>query len=180
MTLQIESGAPSFYTFSTFHLHKNALRYGAALSLISFCAVTLIFNYGIREKLWTFQTVQPLSIEPSYANPTADATPASAAAERTIMRVSLPGSVLHSLEGVYFSVQVSRTYRISLDGQRIYLQVDQQQKIELIPISDDTLYAGETRLIKFAPTSAGGIDRLDIYDGSFHALAKRDLVGFGY
>ena len=47
MTLQSEIGAPSFYTFSSFHLHKNALFYGAVLSLISFCAVTLIFNYGI-------------------------------------------------------------------------------------------------------------------------------------
>jgi hypothetical protein len=55
MTFQTENGAPSFYTFPSFHPHRNALLYGAVLSLIAFCAVTLIFNYGIREKLWSYQ-----------------------------------------------------------------------------------------------------------------------------
>ena len=174
MTLQTESGAPSFYTFPSFHPRRNALLYGAVLSLVAFCAVTLMFNYGIREKLWSFQTTPPPAIEPAYAKPTAEPAPASVRAEHTITRVSLPESVLQSLEGVYFSAKVSRTYRISLGGRRIYLQVDQQEKIELIPISDDTLYAGETRLIKFAPASAGSIDRLDIYDGGLHAVARRE------
>lgn len=163
MALQIENGTPSFYTFSTFHLHRNALLYGAALSLISFCAVTLIFNYGIREKLWSFQTAQPLSIEPSYAKPMTNAAPARAAAEHTITRVVLPDSVLHALEGTYFSAKANRTYHISLDGRRLYLQVDQQEKRELIPVSEDTLYAGEGQLIKFTADWAGRIDRLEIY-----------------
>ena len=173
MTLQPENGAPSFYTFSNFQLHKNALLYGAVLSLLSFCAVILIFNYGIREKLWSFQTAQPLSIEPSYAQPTANAAPARAAAPETITRVSLPDSVLHSLAGAYFSEQVNRTYHISLDGNRIYLEVDQQEKRELIPIANDTLYAGDGQLIKFSLSRSGTIDQLDFYNDGQHTISRR-------
>lgn len=174
MTLQAENGTPSFYTFSNFHLHKNALLYGAALSLISFCAVTLIFNYGIREQLWSFQTAQPLSIEPSYAQPVNNAALAGGAAPETITRVWLADSALHSLEGVYFSAKVNRTYLITVDRRRqIYLKIDHQELIELIPVSEDTLYAGEGHLIKFKADQAGRIDHLEIYNNGQHIIARR-------
>ncbi|MGE5321278.1 MAG: hypothetical protein ACM3SW_00340 [Actinomycetota bacterium] len=173
MTLQPQNGAPSFYTFANFHPGRNALLYGAALSVISFCAVALIFNYGIREKLWSFQTAQPLSIEPSYATPMNSAAHASSAAPETITRVWLADSVLHSLEGVYFSAEVNRTYLIAVDGRRIYLQIDHQEPIELIPVSEDTLYAGEGHLIKFRADGAGQVDRLEIYNNGQHIVARR-------
>jgi hypothetical protein len=169
MTLQTESGAPSFYTFPSFHPRRNALMYGAVLSLIAFCAVTLIFNYGIREKLWSYQAAEA---DLAYSATSGVTSSSSSTAEMTIRRISLPDGVLHSLVGVYVSAEVNRTYLITVDGPQIYLQVDQQEKTELIPVSDDTLYVSEGHLIKFAPDSAA-VTRLDLYDNGDHILAIR-------
>lgn len=169
MTFQTGNGAPSFYTFPTFHPHRNALLYGAVLSLIAFCVVTLIFNYGIQEKLWSYQAAEP----DLASSATSGVMSSSSSAEMTIRRIALPDTVVHSLVGVYFSAEVNRTYAITLDERQIYLQIDQQQKIELIPVSDDTLYISEGHLLKFAPGVAGAVERLNIYDNGTHVTAIR-------
>ena len=172
MTLQTENGAPSFYTFPSFHPRRNALLYGVVLSLIAFCAITLIFNYGIREKLWSYNSAAfDSSASPSSENVSSSFSQTSV--PPTIRAVTLPDSVLHSLEGTYFSAEVNRTYLIIVDGQQIYWQVDHQAKTELIPVSDDTLYAGEGHLIKFAADSAGRVDHIDLYDDGHHVIARR-------
>jgi len=170
MTFQTENGAPSFYTFPSFHPRRNALLYGAVLSLIAFCAVTLIFNYGIREKLWSYQAAEPDLV---FSATSGVMSSSSSTAEMTIRRISLPDAVLHSLVGVYFSAEVNRTYSITLDGRQIYLRIDQQEKIELIPVSGDTLYLGEGHLIKFAPGVTSVVERLHIYDNGTHITALR-------
>ncbi|HWG50374.1 MAG TPA: hypothetical protein VN669_11810 [Candidatus Acidoferrales bacterium] len=172
MTLQTENGAPSFYTFPSFHPRRNALLYGVVLSLIAFCLVTLIFNYGIREKLWSYDS----AAFDSSASPSSDSVSSSfsqTSVPPTIRVVTLPDSVLHSLEGAYFSAEMNRTYLITVDGQQIYLRIDHQPNTELIPISDDTLYAGEGHLIKFAVDSAERVDHIDLYDDGHHVIARR-------
>lgn len=172
MTLQTENGAPSFYTFPSFHPRRNALLYGAVLSFIAFCLVTLIFNYGIREKLWSYDS----AAFDSSASPSSESVSSSfsqTTVQPTIRAVILPDSVLHSLEGTYFSAEVNRTYSITVDKRHIYWQIGDEQKGELVPLSDDTLYAGEGHLIKFAADSAGRVDHLDIYDNGEHVVASR-------
>jgi len=168
MTLQTENGAPSFYTFPSFHPRRNALLYGAVLSLLAFCAITLVFNYGIREKLWSYTSADSTS----YAEPVSNSR-SEAETQATITRITLSSAVLRSLEGDYFSAETNRTYVISVSGQQIYLQIDHQAKIELIPVSEDTLYAGEGHLIKFTANSAGQIDHIDLYDNGQHMIARR-------
>lgn len=171
MTLQPENGAPSFYTVPAFRPTGNALLSGLLLSIAGFCLVTLIFNYGIRETLWSYAT--PESTSDLTASSDASSMTVRQASTETITRISLPNSVLQSLQGTYFSEQVNRTYDITLDGRNIYLQIDRQQKLELVPVSEDTLYAGEGHLIKFHLTAMGNIDRLDLYDNGRHIVALR-------
>ena len=172
MTLQPENGAPSFYTFPTFRPARNALLYGGLLSIFAFCAVTFIFNYGIKEKLWSYETAQPGLVSPdSVESVRSSASVAISAA--TLRRIALSDQVLHSLEGTYFSEAVNRTYYVTLSSRRLYLQIDQQEKIELTPVANDTLYAGEGHVIKFAPGAAGTVEHLDVYDNGIHIVAVR-------
>jgi hypothetical protein len=172
MTFQTGNGAPSFYTFPSFHPRRNALLYGAVLSVIAFCAVTLIFNYGIREKLWIYDSAG-LNLGASVPSESVSGSFSQTDVPGTIRAITLSDSALHFLEGTYFSVEVSRTYSITLDKRHIYWQIGGEEKIELVPISDDTLYADEGHLIKFA-TSAGRVDHLDIYDNGRHIVASRE------
>jgi hypothetical protein len=171
MTLQLENGAPSFYTVPTFRPAGNALLSGLLLSVAAFGLVAFIFNYGINETLWSYATPETNS-EFAASSPASSTSAAQTSAE-TITRISLPASVLQSLQGSYFSEQVNRNYDITLDGRNIYLQIDRQQKLELVPVSEDTLYAGEGHLIKFHLTTVGDIDRLDLYDNGRHIVAHR-------
>ena len=173
MTFQTENGAPSFYTFPSFHPRWNALLYGAVLSLLAFCAVTLIFNYGIREKLWTYDSAG-LNSGASVPSESVSGSFSQTAAPSTIRAVTLSDSILHALEGTYLSVEVNRTYSLTVDKRQIYWQIGGEQKIALVPISDDTLYAGEGHLIKFGVNSAGRVDHLDIYDNGRHIVASRE------
>jgi hypothetical protein len=172
MTLQPENGAPSFYTFPTFRPARKALLYGGLLSIFAFCAVTFIFNYGIKEKLWSYEMVQPGLVSPGPVESAQGSASAAISAE-TLRRIALSDHVLHSLEGTYFSEAVNRTYNVSLNGRRLYLQIDHQEKIELIPVSGDTLYAGEGHVIKFAPGVTGSVEHVDVYDNGSHIVAVR-------
>ena len=171
MTLQSENGAPSFYTVPTFRPAGTALLYGLLLSIVAFCVVTLVFNYGIRETLWSYATPESNSVFPTTSDNSSNSFPQTST--ETITRISLPNSVLQSLQGTYFSEQVNRTYEITLDGDTIYLQIDRQQKFELVPVSEDTLYAGEAFILKFSPDLAGQVDHLDIYRHGQHFVALR-------
>jgi hypothetical protein len=68
---------------------------------------------------------------------------------------------------------VNRKYLVTLDNGRLNLQIDGQEKVELVPVSDHSLYAGEERWIEFAATPAGTIEQLDIYDHARHIVARR-------
>ena len=171
MTLQSENGAPSFYTVPTFRPAGAALLYGLLLSIVAFCVVTLVFNYGIRETLWSYATPESNSLFPTTSDSSSNSF--SQTSTKTITRISLPNSVLQSLQGTYFSEQVNRTYDLTLDGDTIYLQIDRQQKLELVPVSQDTLYVSEGHIVKFHPTAIGNIDRLDLYDNGRHIVAHR-------
>jgi hypothetical protein len=172
MTLHAENGAPAFYTFATFRPGRCALFYGGLLSLLAFCAVTFVFNYGIKEKLWSFEGVPYGYISPSA--PTLENAPsASSASRETIVGVVLPDHILRSLTGTYFSAEANRKYLISLNNGRLSLCIDSQQLIELVPTSEDTLYAGEGHIIKFRVSATGSIDRLDLYDNGRHIIAHR-------
>ena len=172
MTLQSDNGAPSFYTFASFRPGRIALVYGGVLTILSFSVVVFLFNYGIREQLWSFETVSYGSIAPSPASAAADnANPVQA--EQTIARVALSDSAIHSLIGSYFSATANRRYTITLEGDQLSLQIDAQQKFDLIPVSDHSLYANEDLAIEFRATSAGKIDRLDIHDRGIHIVAVR-------
>lgn len=127
MTLQSENGAPSFYTVPSFRPAGNALLSGLLLSIAGFCLVVLVFNYGIRETLWSYATPESNSELTATSNASSESFPQTST--ETITRISLPHSVLQSLQGTYFSEQVNRTYEITLDGQNIYLQIDRQQKL---------------------------------------------------
>lgn len=172
MTLQSENGAPSFYTFATFRPGRTALVYGGVLSILAFCAVAFVFNYGIKEKLWSFEGAPYGFISPAASESPKISTPTSAQADK-IVRVALPDRVLRSLTGTYFSTTANRKYLVTFDGGQLSLQIDRGNRIELIPISDDTLYAGQGHLIKFAATPAGTIDQLDLYDNGRHIVAAR-------
>ena len=171
MTLQSENGAPSFYTDPTFRPAGTALLYGLLLSIVAFCLVILVFNYGIRETLWSYATPDSNSLFPTTSDNSSNSFPQTST--ETITRISLPNSVLQSLQGTYFSEQVNRTYDLTLDGDTIYLQIDRQQKLELVPVSQDTLYVSEGHIVKFHPTAIGNIDRLDLYDNGRHIVALR-------
>ncbi len=171
MTLQAENGAPSFYTFASFRPGRIALLYGGVLTIISFFVVVFLFNYGIREKLRTFENVSYGSISPSPASP-GDDTPNPMPAEPTIVSVALPDAIMHSLIGSYFSATANRKYAITLDGDELSLQIDAQKKFDLIPVSDHALY-GEGLMIEFMATPAGTIDRLHIYERGRHIVAVR-------
>jgi hypothetical protein len=171
MTLQPENGAPSFYTVPAFKPAGNALLSGLLLSIAGFCFVVLIFNYGIGETLWSYATPEPNSDLTAFSAAARHSFP-QASTER-IARISVPDSLLRSLQGTYFSEQVNRTYEITLDGDKIYLQIDRQQKLELVPVSDDTLYAGEGFIVKFSPDVVGQVDHLDIYNNGQHLIAQR-------
>jgi hypothetical protein len=174
MTLQSEDGVPSFYTFATFRLGRIALVYGGLLSVISFCVVVFLFNYGIREKLWSFQTVDYGSISPSPAE-ALNSTPEPITAGRTIVKVALSDSIIHSLIGSYFSAKANRRYAITLKGDQLSLQIDAQDKFDLVPVSNHSLYGNgnEEFMIEFMATTAGKIDQLDIYDRGRHIVASR-------
>ena len=171
MTLQSENGAPSFYTVPSFRPAGNALLSGVLLSIAGFCLVVLVFNYGIRETLWSYATPESNSELTASSDASSESFPQTST--EMVTRVSLPNSILQSLQGTYFSEQVNRTYEITLDGHHIYLQIDRQQKIELVPIAEDTLYAGDGHLIKFRLTALENIDRLDLYDNGQHIVAFR-------
>ena len=171
MTLQAENGAPSFYTFASFRPGRIALLYGGVLTIISFCVVVFLFNFGIREKLRSFELVSYGSITPSPAS-ARDNTPTPMPADATIVRIGLSDSTIHSLVGSYFSATVNRKYVISLDGDQLSLQIDAQKKFDLIPVSDHALY-GDGLMIEFMATPAGKIDRLDIYDRGRRIVAVR-------
>ena len=171
MTLQPENGAPSFYTVPAFRPTGNALLSGLLLSVAAFGLVAFIFNYGINETLWSYAT--PETNSEFAASSAASSTSVRQASTETIRRISLPNSVFQSLQGTYFSEQVNRTYDITLNGHFIYLQIARQPKLELVPVSEDTLVAGEGHLIKFHLTAMGDIDRLDLYDNGRHIVAHR-------
>ena len=171
MTLQPENGAPSFYTVPAFRPAGNALLSGLLLSIAGFCLVVLIFNYGIRETLWSYATPESNSDVTAFSE-AASTSSAQASTER-ITRISFPNSIFQSLQGTYFSKQVNRTYEITLDGDEIYLQIDRQQKLELVPVAQDTLYAGEGFIVKFSPDVVGQVDHLDIYNNGQHIVALR-------
>jgi hypothetical protein len=171
MTLQPENGAPSFYTFATFRLGRTAFMYGCLLSLLAFCAVAFVFNYGIRETLWSVpERLHYGSIAPSEIQNTPSSV---AASSENIVRVALPDRILHSLTGAYFSPEANRKYVVSLQQGQLILRIDSQPLLELVPVSDDTLYAGEGHLLKFHPTAMGTVDRLDFYDNGRHIVALR-------
>jgi len=171
MTLQPENGAPSFYTVPTFRPAGNALLTGLLMSIAGFCLVVLIFNYGIRETLWSYASPESDSDLTAFSDAASTSLP-QAGTER-IVRISLPNSILQSLRGTYFSEQVNRHYEITLDGNAIYLQIDHQQKLELVPVAEDTLYAGDGHLVKFRLTVRANIDRIDLYDNGRHIVAIR-------
>lgn len=172
MTLQPENGAPSFYTFTTFSPGRSALIYGGLLSFLAFCAVTFVFNYGIKEKLWSFEGAPFGFISPSGSQGR-NAPSGVAPATESIVRLVLPDHVLRSLTGAYFSVEANRKYFISLQQGQLSLRIDSQQPIELVPVSDDTLVAGKGHVIKFHFSTAGSIDRLDLYDSGRYIIAQR-------
>jgi hypothetical protein len=171
MTLEPENGAPSFYTVPAFRPAGNALLSGLLLSVAAFCVVVLIFNYGIRETLWSYATPESKSDFTAFSD--AGSTSLPQTSTETITRISLPNSVIQSLEGTYFSEQLNRTYDITLAGRNIYMQIDHQQKLELIPVSEDTLYGGEAFILKFSRNLAGDVDHLDIYRNGQHFIAQR-------
>jgi len=177
MALQSENGVPSFYTFTAFSPGRIALVYGGLLTILSFCVVVFLFNYGIREKLWGSETVPYGSISPSAAS-VIDNTPNPMPAKRTIVRVALSDSTIHSLVGNYFSATANRWYCITREGDQLRLQIDAQPKIDLIPVSDHGLYGGGAT-IEFMATPAGKIDgidaihQIDIYDRGIHIVAAR-------
>ena len=172
MTLQSDNGGPSFYTFATFRPGKIALLYGGVLTILSFCVVVFLFNYGIREKLWSFETVSYGSIYPSPAS-AVDSKQNPMQAERTIKRVALSDFAIHSLVGSYFSEKANHKYAITLEGDRLNLRIDAQTGMELIPVSDHSLYANEDLAIEFRAANAGKVDQLDIYDRGRHFVAVR-------
>jgi len=172
MTLQSENGVPSFHTFASFRPGRIALVYGGLISVISFCVVVFLFNYGIREKLWSFEGVSYGTISPSLASAD-DNTSASRPTERTILRSALSDSTIQSLIGSYFSPTANRWYTISREGDQLSLQIGSQQKVSLIPVSDHGLYVNDDLTIEFMAASAGKIDRLDIYDRGIHIVAAR-------
>jgi hypothetical protein len=171
MTLQPENGVPSFYTVPRFRPGGNALLAGLLLSVAAFGLVAFIFNYGINETLWSYATPESNSEFTASSNASSMSVPQSNT--ETITRIPLPQAMLQSLQGTYFSEQVNRTYDITLDGHNIYLQIDRQQKLELVPVSEDTLYAGEGFILKFRPNLAGDVDHLDIYRNGQHIVALR-------
>jgi hypothetical protein len=171
MTLQAENGAPSFYTFASFRPGRIALLYGGVLTIISFCVVVFLFNFGIREKLRSFENVSYGSISPSPASaPDNTAIPMPAAG--TIVSVGLPDSIVHSLVGSYFSATANRKYAITFEGDQLSLHIDAQKKFDLIPVSDHSLY-GDGLMIEFLATPDGKIERLHIYDHGRHIIAVR-------
>jgi hypothetical protein len=172
MALQPESGAPTFYTFTAFRLGRTPLFYGGLLSVLTFCAVVFLFHYGLKEKLWSYETLQFGAISPSPADVITN-SPSALGAAQQVVRAILPEAVLRSLAGTYFSPEANRTYRVSFQQEQLSLQIDSLQRFELIPVSDDTLYAGEGHIIKFVPTVTGSIDRLDLYDNGRHIVAHR-------
>lgn len=178
MTLSSENGTPSFYTFATFRPGRIALLYGGLLTIVSFCVVVFLFNYGIREKLWSFEGVSYGSISPSPASaPDNNTNPTQA--KRAIVRVALSDSTIQSLIGSYFSATANRRYTIGFEGDQLSLQMDAQQKLDLIPLSDHSLYANEDLKIEFRAASGGKVDQLDIvrqldiYDHGIHIVAAR-------
>ena len=173
MTLQPEHGAPSFYTFATFKPARRALLYGGLSSILAFWAEVAVFNYGIHENLWTFETVRYGTGLPSPAENLTRSSSAAASHPQKIVRVALADHVLRSLAGAYYSASVNRKYLVALEDGRLSLQVDGQEKVELIPVSAHSLYAGEERWIEFTATSAGTIDQLDIFDHGRHIIALR-------
>lgn len=172
MTLQAENGAPSFYTFATFRLGRTALIYGALISLLAFCAVTFVFSYGIRQKLWSIEGISYGSISPAFSE-NQDASSSAVEQTEKIMRIALPDRILRSLTGTYVSAEANRKYIVWLQQGQLILRIDSQPLLELVPVSDDTLYAGEGHLIKFHLTAMGNIDRLDLYDNGRHIVALR-------
>ena len=171
MTLQPENGAPSFYTVPAFRPAGNALLYGLLLSLASFCVITLIFNYGITETLWSYET--PTSNSGITDSLDQSSTNSPQIAIDKIVRVSLPDSILDSLTGAYFSQEQNRSYVITVDDHKIWLQIDRQPKLELVPVSADTLFAGEGFLVKFSANQSGQVDHLDVYSNGRHFIAER-------
>ena len=172
MTLQSDNGTPSFYTFASFKPGRIALVYGGVLTILSFSVVVFLFNFGIREKLWSIEGVSYGSISPSPAV-AGDNTSAPRPEERTIVRVALSDATIKSLLGSYFSATANRRYAITREGDRLSLQIGNQQKFELIPVSDHRLYANEDLTIEFAATAAGKINQLDVYDRGIHITAIR-------
>jgi hypothetical protein len=173
MTLQPEN-APSFYTFATFKLGKRALLYGAILSIVAFWAAALAFTVGITETLWTpSEPVSYGTIAPSPANSLERSSSPADSPLQKIVRVALSDRVLRSLTGTFVSTAVNRKYLVTLDNGRLNLRIDGQEKVELVPVSDHSLYAGEERWIEFAATPAGTIEQLDIYDHARHIVARR-------
>jgi hypothetical protein len=131
-----------------------------------------LFNYGIREKLWSFQPVDYGSISPSPAE-ALNSTPEPITAGRTIVKVALSDSTIHSLTGSYFSAKANRSYAITRKGDQLSLQIDAQDKFDLVPVSNHSLYGNEEFMIEFMATPAGKIDQLDIYDRGRHIVASR-------
>jgi hypothetical protein len=172
MTLQSDNGEPSFYTFTAFRPGKIALLYGGLLTILSFCVVVFLFNYGIREKLWSFETVSYGSINPSPAS-ASDSNQNPMQAQRTIKRVALSDSTIHSLVGSYFSATANHKYAITLEGDRLNLRIDAQTGMELIPVSDHSLYANQDLAIEFRAANGGKVYQLDIYDRGRHFVAAR-------
>jgi hypothetical protein len=172
MTLQSENGVPSFHTFASFRPGRIALVYGGVLSIMSFSVVVFLFNFGIREKLWSIEGVTYGSISPSPAV-AGDNTSAPRPAERTIMRSALSDSTIQSLIGSYFSATANRRYAIAREGDQLSLQIDAHQKVSVIPVSDHSLYVNDDLTIEFMASSAGKTDRLDIYDRGIHIVAAR-------
>jgi hypothetical protein len=171
MTLQPEN-APSFYTFESFKLGKRTLVYGALLSIVAFWVAALAFTYGITETLWT-PTAKYGTAGPSPASSLDRPSSFANSPTQQIVRVALSDRVLRSLTGTFVSATVNRKYLVTLNNDRLNLQIDGQEKVELIPVSDHSLYAGEERWIQFAASPAGTIDQLDIYDHGRHIVAHR-------
>lgn len=171
MTLQPENGAPSFYTLPEFRPARNALVCGVLLSVAAFCVVTLIFNYGIREKLWSYEV--PESSSSLTASSGNSSTYAPQTRTEQIVRISLPDSILHSLQGAYFSQEQNRSYIVTVDDHTIFLRIDRHPKFELVPVSEDTLTADEGFLVKFSANQSGEVDHLDVYRNGQHFIAQR-------